>query len=229
MYQPTLQFDQLYHRFNLPIIEQDCGKLCSPYNPNGKPFCCDICYSIPVAYMQEWEFLHSRTDLWHRWRGDECLSEPSDPSVLEGELPEHMCFLACKGPADCQREYRSVSCRQFPFFPYITADDRFIGLAYHWDFEPYCWIISHLKDVTLAFRKEFVRTYDTLLSDYPADYDSYYYLSEDMRDHFLQEGRQIPILHRDSGYYLLDPSNDQLKKVLPDQFLSFGPYQTVKG
>ena len=47
-----------------------------------------------------------------------------------------MLLLACQGPAHCQRPFRALSCRQFPFFPYITADDRFIGLAYEWEFEP---------------------------------------------------------------------------------------------
>ena len=42
----------LYDGFNYPIAEPDCGKKCAPYNPSGKPFCCDICQAVPAAYKR---------------------------------------------------------------------------------------------------------------------------------------------------------------------------------
>jgi hypothetical protein len=222
---PRLDICSLYDQFNAPTTTLDCGQLCAPHNPNGKPFCCDTCYAVPVAYLQEWDYLQKHTDLWHVWRGDECTEEQVDPSDIETDTPEHMCLLACQGPAHCQRHYRSISCRQFPFFPYITADDRFIGMAYNWDFESFCWVISNLGAVTPVFRREFMETYDNLLSDWPDDYDSYYYLSEDMRSHFSKIRRRIPILHRNGGYYLLSPKDDRLERVKPGQFRQFGPFR----
>jgi hypothetical protein len=139
-----------------------------------------------------------------------------------------MCLLSCQGPRDCQREYRSITCRQFPFFPYITSDDRFIGLAYHWDFEPYCWVISNLAAVTADFRREFIDTYDSLLIEYPEEYDSYYYLSEDMRSEFMKRRRRISILHRDGNFYLLSPKSERLQRAMPDRFRKFAPYQSFK-
>lgn len=226
----TLQLGlpSLYSHFDQPVTTQDCGLMCAPHNPNGKPFCCDICYAVPVAYRQEWDYLKRHTSLWNPWRGDECATEPVDPQLLQADTPEHLCLLACQGPALCQREYRSMSCRQFPFFPYITTDDRFIGMTCHWDFEPYCWVISHLRAVTPDFRREFVETYDSLLWEYPEDYDSYYYLSEDMRVQFSKLKRRIPILHRNGGYYLLSPKDERLRKVTPAQFAQFGPYRPNK-
>lgn len=201
--------------------------MCAPHNPNGKPFCCDICHSVPTAYHQEWDYLQKNTNLWHVWLGDECPSDPVDPQQLQAEMPEHMCLLACLGPAECQREYRSMSCRQFPFFPYITADDRFIGMTYNWDFKDTCWVISHLGAVTPRFRMEFFRVYDVLLNVWPEDYDSYYYLSEDMRDHFMQIKRRIPILHRNGGYYLLSPKSERMRQVDPACLQQFGPYKAL--
>lgn len=217
--------ETLFNQFNVPITEIDCGILCAPHNPYRIPFCCDICHAIPAAYKSEWEYLRSNTDLWHLWRGDECKSEPVDPTTIQKDTPEHMVLLACKGYEHCQRSFRSISCRQFPFFPYITSDDRFIGMSYNWDFEPYCWIISHLESVTEVFRTEFFFIYDKLLSTIPEDYDSYYYLSEDMRSHFIKLKRRIPILHRNGDYYLLSPKNERLTKVSPSQFKKFNPYQ----
>ncbi len=173
---PNFDIARIYAGFSAPICDVDCGLLCAPHNPNGKPFCCDICHAVPSAYQQEWDYLHERTDLWHPWRGDECPAEPVNPQTILAETPGHLCLLACKGPAFCQREFRASSCRQFPFFPYITADDRFIGMTYNWDFEDKCWVISHLAQVTPAYRAQFITTYDVLAQWDCRRYDSYYYL-----------------------------------------------------
>jgi hypothetical protein len=225
MHIPILDLQKFYNGFDAPTTDLDCGQLCAPHNPNGIPFCCDICHAIPAAYHQEWAYLESHTDLWHEWRGDECATEPLDTQVMRSQTPEHLCLLACKGPAFCQREYRSSSCRQFPFFPYITADDRFIGLAYNWDFEDKCWVISHLGEVSNQYRQEFIDTYDQLLADWPDEYDSFYYLSEDMRAHFMKLKRRIPLLHRNGGYYLLSPVSERLVRVDPRELPRFGPYR----
>lgn len=222
---PKLDIRRFYDHFDAPVAALDCGSMCAPHNPSGKPFCCDICRAVPAAYHSEWDYLQQHTDLWHAWRGDECDEEPVDPSILKEDTPEHMRLLACKGPAFCEREYRSSSCRQFPFFPYITADDRFIGLAYDWDFKPYCWVISNLGAVTDQYRREFIHTYDELFALWPHEYESYAYLSEDMRDHFIQAKRRIPILHRNGGCYLLSPRDERLRKVTPEQFPKFPPYR----
>lgn len=225
---PRLDIRRLYDQFNAPVTSFDCGAKCAPHNPSGKPFCCDICHAVPVAFNQEWDYLRQNTDLWHPWRGDECETERTDPAVLKDEVPRHMLFLACKGPALCQRNFRSVSCRQFPFFPYITADDRFIGLAYEWTFEKTCWVISNLSAVTETYRGEFVRFYDEMFNLWPDEYESYAGLSEDMREQFARQKRRIPILHRNSGYYLLSPDSERLRRVSPDRFPRFGPYQGEK-
>ncbi len=221
---PQLNILSLYDRFRVPVTALDCGLKCAPHNPSGKPFCCDICQAVPAVYDQEWEFLRQNTDLWHAWRGNECNEEPVNPAVLQAETPEHMLLAACRGPAQCQREYRAISCRQFPFFPYISSDDRFIGLAYEWAFEPVCWVISNLGAVTQAYRREFIQGYDEILALWPDDHESYTNLSEDMRQHFASQKRRIPILHRNGGSYLLSPTSERLRRVDPDRFPRFGPY-----
>jgi len=187
--------------------------LCAPHNPNGIPFCCDICQAVPAAYRQEWEYLRQHTDLWHGWRGDECPQDPGDPAGLRAEMPDHMLLLACQGPAHCQRQYRAVSCRQFPFFPYVTSRDRFIGLAYEWEFEAVCWVIHNLDAVSDAYRREFVRTYDELFARWEEDFEGYALLSAEMRQRFAEKKRRIPILHRNGGNYLLSPGSERLRRV----------------
>lgn len=222
---PRLDVRRFYDGFDAPVTDFDCGQKCAPHNPGGKPFCCDICHAVPVAFRQEWDYLQPRTDLWHAWRGDECAAEPLDPASLRAQTPEHLMLLACQGPAHCQREYRASSCREFPFFPYITANDRFIGLAYEWEFEEKCWVISNLWAVTARYRAEFIRTYDELFARWPDEYESYYAASEEMREHFVHQRRRIPILHRDGGFYLLSPGSGRLTRADPRRCRQFGIYR----
>jgi len=136
-----------------------------------------------------------------------------------------MLLLACLGSKQCQRPYRAISCRQFPFFPDITSDYRFLGLAYAWEFEPTCWIISNLGKVTADCRQEFIRTFDDLFSQWMHEMESYAIRSEKMRSHFKAQKRRFPILHRNGGHYLLSPGSERLARVKPERLPRFGVYQ----
>jgi hypothetical protein len=214
----------LYALFSAEMTLFDCGRYCASHNPDGKPFCCDICHAVPAAYLLEWEDLQQRTDLWHEYRGDECAKEPADPSELLAETPEHMLLLACKGPAFCQRDVRAISCRQFPFYPYIDSENRFIGLAYEWAFESTCWVISHLDTVTADYRQAFVAFYDHLFSVWEHDFDSYAAYSEEARAYFTMKKRRMPLLHRNGNDYLVGPGSEELQPVSPHNYMRFGPY-----
>jgi hypothetical protein len=222
---PLLDIRSFYDNFNAPVTTVDCGAKCAPYNSSGKPFCCDICQAVPVAYQQEWDYLKHRTDLWHEWRGNECTDDPVSPEDLRVDAPEHLLLLACKGPAFCQREYRASSCRQFPFFPYVTSNYRFIGLTYYWEFEPTCWILSNLKEVTETYRKSFISVYDDLFNYRFDEYESYAAISEEMRQFFHSENRRFPILHRNGGVYLVSPGKETLRRVTLDKLPRFGIYR----
>jgi len=219
-----IDFQEAYLQFSSPTTPQDCGKLCAPHNPSGKPFCCDICHAVPVAYRQEWHHLEKHTRLWHIWRGDECVEEPTEPAELLQLTPGHLLLLACKGPEFCERNFRTISCRQFPFFPYITADFRFIGLACDWEFESKCWILSHLDLVTDDYRQEFIQFFDRVFSIWMDDFDSYSTLSEEVRDHFSQIQQRFPILHRNGKDYLIDPTMEKLERTELAELGSHPPY-----
>jgi hypothetical protein len=220
-----IDFRTLYDSFDAPLADLDCGLRCAPHNPTGKPFCCDICQAVPAVYREEWEYLRRSSDLWHPWQGNECSSEVQDPAVLAAQTPEHMLLLACKGPAHCQRSFRSLSCRQFPFFPYITSADRFIGLAYDWEFEETCWVISHLDTVSQAYRDEFVRVYDQLLFTIPGEFEGYAIQSDQMRLRFAGHSRRFPLLHRNGKDYLVSPCSERMQRVGPECLPKYGVYR----
>ena len=216
----------LYDGFHSPIAEFDCGRKCAPHNPSGKPFCCDICHAVPAAYKSEWEYLEPGTDLWHKWRAGECAdATPGEAARLKGDTPKNMILLACLGPARCQREFRALSCRQFPFFPYVTSDYRFLGLAYEWQFEAKCWVISRLACVTSNYRNEFVRTYDELFSLFQAEFEHYAYHSELLRAEFAKRKKRFALLHRNGRCYLVSPARERLYRVEPESLPRFGFYR----
>jgi len=214
---------ELYAGFSLPITNIDCGQQCAPHNPSGKPFCCDICEAVPAAYESEWVTLQKATKLWHRYRGDECVGQ--EEVLDENVLPEGMLLLACLGPQACERENRLLSCRQFPFFPYVSSDYEFLGLAYDWEFEEKCWVISNVGQVTDAYRKEFMRTYDEIFALFQDEFDAYALRSEEMRDYFAEQKREFAILLRDGGFGMVAPANEGIRPVEADQLPGFGAYR----
>jgi len=223
---PLADIRSLYDGFDAPISAFDCGQKCAPHNPSGKPFCCDICHAVPAAYQEEWNYLQKNTDLWHKWCGDECDDEQDEQQAeLVAETPENMLLLACLGPAKCQRPFRALSCRQFPFFPYVTSDYRFIGMAYDWEFENVCWVVSNLGAVTETYRQQFVQTHDRLFAFSQEAFDSYHLHSERMRAHYANLRCRIALLHRNGGYYLLSPGSERLARVDVERLPQFGPYK----
>ena len=223
--EPQLDFRTLYDRFDESVTIIDCGQMCAPHNPSGKPFCCDICHAVPAAYRQEWSFLEHQTDLWQPYTGAECPSEPAEIEALWSDTPENMTLLACLGPESCQRPFRAISCRQFPFIPYISSQDDFLGLAHEWAFEDTCWVISHLSEVTSAFRESFVRFFEALFSCWPAERIGYARLSEELRDRFIEQRRRITLLHRKGGYFRISPASERMRQVRAVQLPKFGPYK----
>lgn len=221
---PPLDIRKLYDGFDAPVAGLDCGAWCAPYHPSGKPFCCDVVHAVPAVYRQEWQYLRQNTDLWQAWRGDEGGLSPEEAESLRAEVPETMQLLACQGPERCQRGFRALSCRQFPFFPYVTEDFRFLGLVGQWEFSDTCWVLNHLDQVSAAYRREFIRTYDRLFDLWPEEFESYAIHSEHLRQTFIARRRRIPLLHRNGNTYLLSPARERLRRVAPESLPRFGPY-----
>ena len=75
----------------------------------------------------------------------------------------------------------SITCRAFPFFPYITRDDWFIGMTYYWQYEYGCWVISNLQVVTPEYREQFIAAFEELFERMPQERESYRQYSTTMR------------------------------------------------
>ncbi|MBL8838453.1 MAG: hypothetical protein JNL66_19535 [Alphaproteobacteria bacterium] len=205
-------YRRIYDAFQAPVSRFDCGRKCAPLN-NGQPVCCTTDHAVPVVDRAEWQLLRSRSKLWH-------LYKPSDAAGRKviSDLHRTCVGIECKGARHCERDNRSMSCRTFPFFPYITAEGEFAALAYFWTFEDRCWIQSNLSVVDLQFIREFVAAYELLFSydvdEFKANRDH----SAMMRRTFSRWNRIIPLLGREGGYFAVEPRTHVIRPAQVEEF-----------
>lgn len=214
------EFLPLYSGFDSPLSPLDCGQKCAPYN-RGVPFCCDTRHAVPTAYQAEWLYLQDHTRLWHRW----AAPDPAETARLEQEAGPDLVLIECLGHQHCERDFRSIVCRAFPFFPYLDSRGDFLGLSFYWEYADRCWVISNLGIVTPEYRAEFIRTYTRIFEHMPAERENFFQHSAEMRRVFAQVRRTIPLLHRDGQSYKLSPKTERLRLVPPTHFPKYGPYQ----
>jgi hypothetical protein len=214
-------FHDLYECFQSPIFTHNCGERCAPYNEKGVPFCCDINHAVPSAYQPEWEYLSSNTDLWHLWK-------PNNPhtyeQLKEQSTPDQV-LIECLGHKLCKRDFRSITCRAFPFFPYINEQDDFVGLTYYWEYADRCWIISNLHIISVQFRNEFIAAYDILFDLMPKELATFRHQSKITRRTFTRRNRSIPLLHRDGFNYKLSPRTGRMRHIQIGNLPKYGPYK----
>lgn len=216
-----INFKDFYCRFNSTITSIDCGEKCAPHNDYGVPFCCDTKHAVPTIYDDEWLYLKNNSKLWHFWENPNI----EESIRLKEETPIGQVLLECLGHHQCQRGYRSITCRAFPFYPYITLEGEFIGISYYWQYEDRCWVISNLGMVTKSFLDEFVNAYNKIFNTYPHELASFRYHAIIMRRVFGRRKRPIPLLHKNGYFYKITPKNGRLRKTDPTTFSKHGPYK----
>ena len=152
----SADFASLYETFTAPVSRFDCGRKCAPLN-GGEPVCCSTQNAVPVVHKVEFNLLRSRTDLWSKFK-------PYDYATREivADLTPDCTAIHCKGARHCERENRTIACRGFPFFPYLTRQREFVGIGTYWVFADRCWMMSNLEIVDRAFVEQFIATYEAL-------------------------------------------------------------------
>ena len=140
-------FATLYDGFTAPVSRFDCGRKCAPLN-GGEPVCCSTQNAVPVVHKVEFDLLKTRTDLWSKFK-------PYDYATRQivAELTSDCMAIHCKGARHCERDNRTIACRGFPFYPYLTRERQFVGIGTYWVFEDRCWMMSNLEIVDRAVRR----------------------------------------------------------------------------
>lgn len=212
---------ELYAGFEAAITALDCGDKCAPYNERGVPYCCDTHHLVPTAYAAEWIYLKESTDLWHLWQ----VESQEETLELQQATPDNQVLIECKGYRLCQRDYRSFTCRAFPFFPYLDSKNEFIGISYYAEYAEHCWVISHLQRVERAYLDQFVRTYDRIFALAPDEKENFATHSAYVRRKFAKKHRHLLIIARNGEFRKVNPVSETEKKISPGSLPKFGPYR----
>lgn len=213
-------FAGIYRRFNASVCKFDCGKKCAPLN-GGSPVCCSTKDAVPVVHKAEFRLLRERTDLWKRFK-------PYDAATrrIVDELTTSSCAIECKGAAFCERENRTIACRAFPFFPYVTRAREIIGLSVYWIFEDRCWMMSNMRLVEKPFINECLDAWDAIFARDQEEWEVYVDYSATMRRVFSRWRRPIPVLDRAAGLLVVDPSTGAARPGRDNDYPQYGPFKS---
>src|SRR4051812_37353273 len=173
-------YRRVYDNFQASVTRFDCGKHCAPHN-SGSPVCCSVEHAVPIVDKWEWQLLKSRTDLWRPYKPTD-----ADGRKLVADMHDDCRAVECKGAAFCERDNRSLACRAFPFFPYITKEREILGVSVFWQFQELCWVINHLEHVTADFVRECIAGYEAVFAADPEEFAANRELAADMRRVFTR-------------------------------------------
>jgi hypothetical protein len=215
-------FATLYKGFTAAVSRFDCGRKCAPLN-GGEPVCCSTQNAVPVVHKVEFELLRSRTDLWSKFK-------PYDYATRQivDDLTSDCTAIHCKGARFCERDNRTIACRGFPFYPYITRDRQFIGVGTYWVFEDRCWMMSNLEIVDAKFVKEFMATYEALFEKDKSEFDTYVDFSASARRVFSRWKRKIALLDRKGDLMIVEPSSGEVRAGAKKDFPKAAPFRSER-
>jgi Fe-S-cluster containining protein len=210
-------YAKIYKRFSASISEQfDCGRMCAPLN-GGEPVCCSTQHAVPIVTTHEYELLKKRAKMWHRFKPFD-----RDTRQIVKELDSGCKAIECEGARHCERDNRTLACRSFPFFPYLTKEKELIGLSYYWSFEDRCWVISNLSIVEQEFIDEIINVHEYLFKKDEDEKDAFLEQSASMRRVFSRQNRVIPIIGCSGDFFKVLPKSGG--KVLPAKAKDFKPH-----
>jgi hypothetical protein len=215
-------FATLYEGFDAPVSRYDCGRKCAPLN-KGSALCCSAQHAVVVVHKVEFEFLKGRTDIWSKFK-------PYDYSTRQivDELTHDCTAIECKGVAFCERNNRSIACRGFPFYPYLTRQKEFVGIGTYWVFEDRCWMMSNLEIVERTFVEQFITTYEAIFAKDPGEFQTYVDFSASARRVFSRWKREIPLLGRDGKLMIVEPSTGAIRPGKPKDFPKVTPFNSER-
>jgi len=159
---------QLYRLLSVRMTDFDCGKHCAPQN-NGVPYCCDQEKVTPVLFKDEYQ--------WHRQRGGFWRKMPvktkSDRKLVE-ESCSYNVFAVCPGVQNCRRTSRSLTCRLFPFEPFLDSTGCVKGLVYQDGDNRSCSLREKPQHMyNQLYIRNAIRVWQELVDTFPEDKDLY--------------------------------------------------------
>jgi hypothetical protein len=145
---------------------------------------------VPIAFKDEWKYLEKKTNLWHEFR-----PRNSDEFDLIDEIDEdESVFIECKGVKYCERENRSISCRTFPFEPYLDTRGNLLGLVYNRVIEDKCYLVDRPQIVTKEFVRQYMRFIEKFFKMLPSEKELYMEQSRIYRNLISRRKKPLVVL-----------------------------------
>ena len=162
------QLKRFYRLLSVRMTDFDCGSKCAPEN-DGVPYCCDREQVTPVLFSDEYR--------WHRERGAFWKKMPiktkKDKKLVE-ETCTYNVFSVCPGVKSCRRILRSLSCRMFPFEPFLDEEGAVIGLVYQDGENEHCPLVGKPRRLyNQAYIRNAIRVWQELVDTFQEEKEMY--------------------------------------------------------
>jgi hypothetical protein len=177
---------EFYRLLDEEIAEFDCGAICARRNRNTVPYCCDISKTIPLMYREEYDYVRRRTAMWRpydRRKADEKLDE----------LEYHV-YVECRGPARCERPWRSIVCRIFPTYPYVDERGRATGLFFNTVFRDKCVLAGRPELIRPAFIRSHLTFWNVLFDRHEGERAFHTELARETEAHYRRLGKPFVVM-----------------------------------
>jgi len=202
----------LYNAFTAEVCDFNCGTLCAPDN-GGEPACCRNDGCAPILYKDELRYLKSNTDMWRRRR-----ARNEEERKEFAEIEDYICYGGCKGVTHCDRRYRSLTCRFFPFEPYIEKSGQFPGLTWVYRCDYLCPLIGNREvRINQEYIDQSVRVWWSMFALYPEEYSCYYEESEKTRRTLKRRGKRVRIFRSSEAETIRRRQEELLEKLRCDE------------
>ncbi len=182
------QLKRFYRLLSVRMTDFDCGSKCAPEN-NGVPYCCDREQVTPVLFRDEYR--------WHRKRGAFWKKMPiktkKDKKLVE-ETCTYNVFSLCPGGESCRRTLRSLSCRMFPFEPFLDEGGTVTGLVYQDGENERCPLVGKPRRLyNQAYISNAIRVWQELVDTFPEEKEMYLRESRRRKRLATRKGKPLTI------------------------------------
>jgi len=158
----------LYRMLSVRMTDFDCGKWCAPRN-NGIPYCCDGKKVLPVLFKDEYRWHRQQGGFWHKLH----VKTKADKRLVE-ESCSYNVFALCPGVRDCRRTLRSLTCRLFPFEPFLDSRGSVMGLVYQSSESGCCPLMGKPQHIYIRkYIRNAIRVWQELVDTFPEEKDLY--------------------------------------------------------
>ena len=162
------QLGRFYRMLSVQMTDFDCGKHCAPQN-NDVPYCCDREKVVPVLFKDEYECHRKKGAFWRKMP----IQTKADKKLVQDTCSYNV-FAVCPGVQNCHRPLRALSCRLFPFEPFLDDKGCVLGLVYQNGENACCSLMGKPQQVyKQTYIRNCVRVWQELINIFPEEKDMY--------------------------------------------------------